>query len=99
MADSAAAVLPVGAGYGNLSHVSACTTLIGVLRRRRRHWVFLCLPHDGDFVDSESVHSVLDETIRGVQHSVSICQARSHSFGDCLGMDLGSYVIAVKYSE
>lgn len=70
-----------------------------MLRRRCRHWILLCLPHDGNFVDSKSVHSVLDETIGGVQYSISICQARPHSFWDCLGMDLGSYVITVKYSE
>jgi hypothetical protein len=98
MADSASAVLPVGAGYGK-SRPTLRTDLVHICRRRRWYRVFLRLPDDGHILDAESLHCILDKAIGRVQHRVSVCQAWTDCFWHRFGLDLGSYTSPIKYCK
>lgn len=62
MADSAAAILPVGAGYGTYKPHTGRLSLT-FARRRCWYWILLCLLNDGHLVDTESIYGLLDQAI------------------------------------
>ena len=54
--------------------------------------LLLCLRNDGIVLPSESVHKILDQAIRGVQHCLPQYQARTHRLRHRLRLDMGSHI-------